>query len=80
MSDVTAAIVAAIRGIDDLFWVGVRHRSKDEVAELVADRVARELGLRVESSPSGAVTDPVHGVTWYRQGGYRFVSDWVADE
>jgi hypothetical protein len=44
-----------------------------------ADAVIRELGLRREVLPSGGVTDPVHGSTWFRQGGSRWVSEWVPD-
>ena len=49
-------------------------------SEHVAEALVRELGLRREGLPSGAVTEPVHGSTWFRQGGFRWVTEWVPGE
>jgi hypothetical protein len=80
-----------VRGVEDLrtrigevLRVGLQGSHEDgfdtEEVLALADAVVRELGLRREVLPSGAVTDPVHGVTWFRQGGFRWVTEWVSDE
>lgn len=43
-----------------------------------ADAVIRELGLREERTESETVTND-QGATFYREGGYRYISDWTAD-
>ena len=45
----------------------------------LADAVIRELGLRREGHPSETITNE-QGATFYREGGHRYVTEWIADE
>lgn len=55
-------------------------RNPEEWARHVADAVIRELKLREERTVTELVTDPYSGATWRREGGHRYVTDWIADE
>jgi len=48
-------------------------------AARLADAVIAELGLREERTETEALTNEQRA-TWFRQGGYRHVTDWRADD
>jgi hypothetical protein len=52
----------------DTFWT--KH---------VSDAVISELGLREERTETETLTNE-QGATWFRQGGYRYVTEWKADD
>ena len=45
----------------------------------VADAVIEALGLREERTETETVTNE-QGATWFRQGGYRYVSEWIDND
>ena len=45
-------------------------------ATRLADAVIETLGLREERTETETVTNE-QGATWFRQGGYRYVTDWI---
>jgi len=75
MSDLRDRIAAAMLRIFD----EDRTLSVDMGAFIVADAVIAELGLREERTETEALTNE-QGATWFRQGGYRHVTDWKADD
>jgi hypothetical protein len=42
----------------------------------LADAVISELGLREERTETETLTNE-QGATWFRQGGYRYVTEWI---
>lgn len=45
----------------------------------VADAVIEALRLREERTETETVTNE-QGATWFRQGGYRYVSEWIDND
>lgn len=73
--ELLAQLPDALSGGDDLApspsgTINLQHLA----AALIA-----ELGLREERTKTETVTNE-QGATWFRQGGYRYVGEWISDE
>ena len=70
--DLRTRIAAAI-------YKGCDNRVSPGLSRQAADVVIREIGLRREGHPSETITNE-QGATFYREGGHRYVTEWIADE